>query len=223
MPNSSSILQFIQWETANSRKNYEYEVKQKENKIEKLKQRIKEFQSQTKVDFQPITEKPKDFESDIFIACKEGKLTSVQWLIEKENVDKNKKVEVNDYNNDLWREDTPIHIASLNGDLPIVQYLIKKQNVDINIKGECGKTPLHYACENGHFPIVEYLISKGANIEAKDGDGWTPLQYASSFGKTDFVNYLVSKGANKNAKDNDGRTPYDVAANDEIKNILKWK
>ena len=31
------------------------------------------------------------FESYIFKACKEGKLTSVQWLIEKENVDINIK------------------------------------------------------------------------------------------------------------------------------------
>ena len=42
-------------------------------------------------EFLPIKEKPKDYEKDIFKACEEGKLTSVQWLIEQENVDKYKK------------------------------------------------------------------------------------------------------------------------------------
>ena len=46
---------------------------------------------QSKSNFEQIEEKPKDYEPNIFKACKEGKLTSVQWLIEKENVDKNKK------------------------------------------------------------------------------------------------------------------------------------
>ena len=71
--------------------------------------------------------------------------------------------------------------------------------------------------------IVEYLVSKGANIEAKDDYNYTPLHLASYFGKPDIVKYLVSKGANKNAKDKDGKTPYDLAANNEIRNILKWK
>ena len=49
-------------------KDYKYEIRQKEEEIEKLKQEI--------------------YEPDIFKACKEGKLTNVQWLLEKE--DKNK-------------------------------------------------------------------------------------------------------------------------------------
>ena len=69
-------------------------------------------------DFIPIKEKPKDFEPDIFKACKEGKLKSVQWLIEKEKINKNQKDE---------KGNTPIHIACTRGHLPIVQYLIEKQ------------------------------------------------------------------------------------------------
>ena len=32
-----------------------------------------------------ITNKPEDFESDIFIAAREGKLSSIQYLIERRN------------------------------------------------------------------------------------------------------------------------------------------
>ena len=191
---------------------YEYELQQKDNEIEKLKQQIPK-------EFPPITEKPTDYEPDIFKACKEGKLTSIQWLIEKENEDKNKKVEEDEDK----IEDTPIHIASKFGHLRIVQYLIEKQNVDIDIKGNEGRTPLHYASLKGYLPIVEYLLSKGANIEAKDSyyGQWTPLHYASNFNKINIVKYLISKGADKNAKDYRNRTPSDLTDIEEIKDILK--
>ena len=165
--------------------------------------------------FSPIQEKPKDYEPDIFKACKEGKFSSVQWLLEKEHINKN-------VIKDKYHNDEPIHIAAQNGHLPIVQYLIEKQKVDKDIKGGYWKeTSLHYACENGRLPIVEYLISKGANINVKDINGSTPLHYAAYFGATEIVEFLLAKGANKNVLDNKGKTPYDLAANAKIRFILK--
>ena len=208
-------------------KDYEYELQQKEKEIKKLRQQIL---GGLTYEFPPITEKPEDYESDIFKACKEGKLASVQWLIEKEKEDKNKRVEQNNNILDIYKGYTPIHIASKNGYLSIVQYLIEKQNVDKVIKGNYEYTPLHYACWKGFLPIIEYLLSKGADIEAKDEDEWTPLHFASNYGKTDVVKYLVSQGANKNSKNKDEKTPYDLACSgygadksqkDEIRNILK--
>ena len=167
-------------------KDYEFELQQKEIEIEKLKQKINEEISNK---FPPITEKPKDYEPDIFKACKEGKLTSVQWLIEKENEDKNKKVEKTDPSLKFFEGDTPIHIASINNHLKIVQYLIEKQNVDKNIKGFWGTTPLHYACEKGYLEIVKYLISKGANIEVKDKNGKTPFTIAYKNHCSNIIEY----------------------------------
>ena len=54
-------------------KDYEYELHQEEE-IEKLKQ---------KREYSSIMEQPKDYEPDINKASKEGKLTSVQWLMKK--------------------------------------------------------------------------------------------------------------------------------------------
>ena len=138
--------------------------------------------------FEPIKDKPKDFESDIFMACGGGKLTSVQWLIEKEKVNKNIR---NDNNLTL------IHSACIMGHLPIVQYLIEIQNIDKDFIDFDGRTLLHYACYGGYLPIVVYLISKGSNIEAKDNNGWTPLFYALGNEQDDVVDYLISKGASK--------------------------
>ena len=196
---------------------YEYEIQQKNKEIEELKQK----QENISFKFLDITDKPDDFEPYIFKACTAGKLTSVQWLIERENEDKNKRAETPDYLGYIFVDETPIHIASKNGHLSIAQYLIEKQKVEKDIKGYKNWTPLHYACRGGHFLVAEYLISKGANIEATDDCGWTPLHLASFRGRTIVVQYLVSNEANKYSRALDGRTPYDLAKNDSIRNLLK--
>ena len=224
-------------------KDYKFELQQKEKEIERLKQIIKEL-----IKYQPIKEKPKDFEQDIFKACEQGKLTSIQWLIEKENTDKN-------ITNS--KGDSLLHIAAQKGHLIVVEYLVEKQNIDINIKGSSQMTPLYYASKEGHLPIVEYLISKGADINSKDEDGdtpihiasqndhlsivqyivekcneakdfnnnykQTPLHYACREGHLSIVKYLISKGANINAQDNlYGRTPLHNAASRGRVEIVKY-
>ena len=162
------------------------------------------------IEFSPLKEKPKNYEPNIFKACKEGNLGSVQWLIEKENEDKNKKVEEDNWELEIFEDDTPIHIASKNGNLPIVQYLIEKQNVDIDIKGLVETTPLQYACKEGHLPIVKYLISKGANTKTKKPD--TIINYACQNGHLAIVQYLIeNKIIDINFKGDSNRTPLSFA------------
>ena len=197
-------------------KDYEYELQQKGQEIEKLKQqKQKEFNkraSPTKIEFQPISEKPKDFEPDIFKACKSGKFTSVQWLIEKENIDPNISVEQYNFRLLILKGDTPIHIASKNGHLPIVQYLIEKQNVNIDIKGFEERTSLHYACEKCKIPIINYLISQGANINEKDKWGNNVIHYASIGGYLPIVQYIIGKQSDCiDAKGGRGKTPLHCA------------
>ena len=144
------------------------------------------------LEFSPISEKPKDYESNMYFACRKGKLTSVQWLIEKENKNKYEKDD---------EQQTPLHYACAYGHLPIVRYLIEKQKVDIDIKDVNKNRPLHYACESGHLLVAQYLISKGANISAKDVD----LMYKASVGGLlPIVQYIIKKGASAEANDENG-------------------
>ena len=176
-------------------KDYEYELNQKDKEIEKMKSQI-------------ILEKPKDFEPDIFKACKFGKLSSVQWLIEKEHIDKNKKVDRTDFSNDFYRDDTAIHISCSNGNLPIVEYLIGKQKVDIDTKGYDERTPLQCACKGSHLQIAEYLIIHGANINAKDNNGNYVIHYASNSDLLQIVKYLIeNRKVDLNTKGYFERTP----------------
>ena len=205
-------------------KDYEYEIQQNKIEIEKLKQEIEELKQEiTRIStnkseaqslkFPLITTKPTDYESDLLIACQKGKLESVQWLIEKEKVDKNFQHEGD--------ASIPIQVAASFGHLSIVQYLIENQNVDVDMKGALECTPLHSACLCGALPLVEYLVSKGANIDAKNMNGWTPLHYASQQNYIDIVKYLVSKGADKYAKNNEKDTPSYYTNREDIKQILK--
>ena len=170
--------------------------------------------------------KPIDFEPDLFKACKEGKISSVRWLIEKEDEEKDKPYEdENNYMLEFYENDTPIHIAAKHNNPEIVKYLIEKRRVSKEIKGWQGKTALHYASEKGHAQIVEYLLSKKANINAKDDYGWTPLHYACSSGQLEIVKILISAGAKINERDNTfaGWTPLHLASlvgNIDIVNYL---
>ena len=211
-------------------KDYEYELKQKNEEIQKLRETqiqsskedltLSTSSSKNTESLSVDLDKPTKLESNIFMACKKGMLSSVQWLIEKENVDPNIKVKFDNYEKNLAKGNSPIHYAVESGHLPIVQYLIDKKGVDKDSKGWNDRTPLQIACKKGDITIIEYLISKGASLDAKDKDGWTPLHFASQYGKRNIINYLLSRGANKNVKDNQSRRPSDVSYIYEIREML---
>ena len=180
--------------------------------------------------YSSILDKLKDYTLDIFQACKKGKLTNVQYLIEKLNHDPNKKddndktvlyyayeednLPIVEYliskgaNIEVKDKDgaTPLHYSCINGHLQITAYLISK-GIIIEEKDHIGRTPLHLACSKGHFSIVEYLISKGANIEVRDNNCMSPLHFACKNGHIQIVEYLISKGTNLEAKDKNEKTP----------------
>ena len=164
-------------------------------------------------EFPPISEKPKDYVNDIFQAVTKGKLTSVQWLIEKENVNKNKKDE-------LIR--TPLHWACKKGYFPIVKYLISK-GADVNTKDNQGNCGIHYASKAGFCSIVEYLIEKGnVDKDIKGEKNKTPLYYGCFYGHKPIAQYLISKGADVNLKDKSGDSIIHCAVRMNLFSIVKY-
>ena len=132
----------------------DYLISQKEKEIEQL-QRIKN--------------QPESYEPDILIAAKQGKLTSVKYLVEKgADIESKDKYE--------W---TPLHWACENGHLAVVKYLIKK-GANIEAQNRYKQTPLHWASANGRTDVVRYLVSKGANKTAKSKNGYTPYDIADN-------------------------------------------
>ena len=197
---------------------WEYIYKQKEKEIETFKTQISVLKTEleelkNKPKFPPITEEPEILEEDIFDAIMKGDLPSVQWLVEREDVDIDEQLILNI---------TPLMMASHHSDeLPekcysIVEYLLEK-GADINSKAEDGCTALHYAHT---LKIAKTLVEHGADIESVNDYGETPLIYHSQEGILNIVKYLLSAGANKTAKNNEGKTAYDVAC-DTYSNYLR--
>ena len=135
----------------------------------------------------------KDIDLNIFKACKEGNLLNVQYLIEVENFDENKKLDQYDEELRIFKDQALIHIACEHGHLNIVQYLIGKIGVDVNSKGCWEKTPIQFACERNHAKIIEYLLSNGAKLDTKDIYGNSLIHYASIGGVLSIVQELIEK------------------------------
>ena len=132
--------------------------------------------------FPPVTKSPYDFESNIFKAVEQGKLTSVQYLVEQlhanvETKDKDRR--------------TLINIASEKGHLEVVKYLYEIYHANVETKDIYERTPIINASIKGHFEVVRYLYERcHVDIETKDKYGRTPINIASSKGYNDIVKYL---------------------------------
>ena len=95
-------------------------------------------------------------ETPLHIACNQGYLSIVQYLIEKgANIEAKDKY-----------QQTPLHIACQNNNLPVVQYLIEK-GANIEAQDYQKRTLIH------GFSMKE-------NKNAKDKNGHTPNEYASN-------------------------------------------
>ena len=165
--------------------------------------------------FLPINEKPTNLENDIFEACNNGNLPSVQWLIERKNISLDIKgqnegtllhyachaghlpiVEYLLYKgcNPLIKDingHTPAHVACLYGHLSIVKYFLDNNYVDPNIKGQNDCTLLHYTCHKDYLQIIDYLIHKGCKFTIKDICENMPVHTACLGGHLHVVKYFI--------------------------------
>jgi ankyrin repeat protein len=82
-------------------------------------------------------------------------------------------------------------------------------------------TPLHFAAQNGHVEVCNALLNAGAKVNArgtKRND--TPLHLCAFRGHLECIEFLLSKKADARLKNKAQKTPADVAANDEIRQVL---
>ncbi|XP_022125225.2 acyl-CoA-binding domain-containing protein 6 [Pieris rapae] len=90
------------------------------------------------------------------------------------------------------------------------------------IKGQRDKdglTALHWAADRNATSALEAAIQSGCDINAVDNSGQTALHYAASCGHVNSTQILINAGA-KQFKDEDDCSPLDLAADEEIRNIL---
>ena len=114
---------------------------------------------------------------------------------------------------------TPLFVSSQDGRYEIVKLLLE-HGADVKMKTNDGLSPLLAASIRGHAEIVRLLLDNGADVNQKTNQGTTSLMIASANGHTDVVKVLLDKGADTSLKNESGKSATEVAANDEIRNLI---
>jgi len=70
-----------------------------------------------------------------------------------------------------------------------------------------GQSALHMVTLRRDLTWMTFLISKGANVNARDGQGVTPLVAASNIGFIEGIELLIEKGARVDEGNSAGETP----------------
>jgi ankyrin repeat protein len=68
---------------------------------------------------------------------------------------------------------------------------------------------------------VQCLVQRGADKDTADNNGCTSLHCAAGSGHADVVVCLLSHGAKLNVRNKAGKLPVDIAATEEIKQIIR--
>ncbi len=80
---------------------------------------------------------------------------------------------------------------------------------------------LNDAVEEKNLKKVELLLRAGADVKHKNFTGDTSLHLASKNGDIEMVKLLLKHKADISTKGSNGKTPADIAADDEIRKLLK--
>ena len=130
-------------------------------------------------------------EHEFIAACRQGNCPAVQFYLEQEGFDPNKKRR----SGFASRSVTGLFCAAAWGQTDAVRILVTAR---ANIEQSCldGATPLFIASYKGHTEAVRSLITAGAKIDCSCIDGATPLFIASQNGHAQVVRILLEAGAN---------------------------
>ncbi len=120
---------------------------------------------------------------------------------------------------------TPVSTAAFRGRLSVVQAL-EAAGVDLTARSHNRNSLIQWACIGGamgtddatadqmraagRHAVVEYLGTRGADVNARNGDGETALHTAAKF-EPDMVRRLLNMGADPTVQSGDGKLPIDWA------------
>ncbi len=123
--------------------------------------------------------------SNIFEAAQEGNAEGVRTMLGKDRSLANAR-----YQEDLHRQQTPLHLAST---AEVVRILIAA-GADVTAGDGIGRTPLHLAT---NAEVAQALINGRAKVMSENPKGLTPLHMADN---AEVAKVLIRNGAKVNYK-----------------------
>jgi ankyrin repeat protein len=118
---------------------------------------------------------------------------------------------------------TALMRAAGRGHTEVVKILLAA-GANVKERDDYGLTALGWATVRySYYPLaaIQLLLEAGAQVNNQDCKGYTALHHTAARGYTDAVKILLKFGADKTIKNTADQTAYDVAANDEIRALLK--
>ena len=140
---------------------------------------------------------------------------------------RNRKLPVNQSDEEYTSEATPLILAACKGQTSLVEFFLSR-GADINATDSHNRTALIWAADRGDLETALCLIKHGADIEAKEnGFGSTALNWAAWRKRPGVVKALVEAGAVIVTPNKHGATALDMGvqcvndnSNYEITQIL---
>ena len=158
------------------------------------------------------------------IACHEGHLRVVQWLVGEMGCDASGGVP-----NDGEPIITPIATAAMRGHVEIVRYLSDECGAALWPQDEphnmrpVADSVLSIAAWHGHCGLVTFVCTRGAPLNAAIGDGIKPLEIAAMRGQLAVVKQLHEEGGVAVTEANaNGDTPFLISCWEGHLNCCKY-
>ncbi|XP_053564990.1 caskin-2 [Bombina bombina] len=152
-------------------------------------------------------------ENELIQAVKNGDVATVQKLLAKVRVSKNKllgstkRLNVNYQDADGF---SALHHAALSGSCDLLLLLLETQ-ASVDVKDGNGMRPLHYAAWQGKPEPVHLLLRAAASVNAASHDGQIPLHLAAQYGHYDVSETLLQHQSNPCHVNKARKTPLDLA------------